>query len=165
MRDLAKIIKAKRGLEVTALEYGGWDHHINEGPVNGELGKKLSDVSGAIGAFVSDLGPKTMENVCVLVMSEFGRTVKENGNKGTDHGHGGFMLAIGGPLVGKNVYGKWTGLSEDQLYERRDLPAHTDFRVVFAETLKGVFRFDGIKEGLFPEYTVSSPPLDFMRTA
>jgi hypothetical protein len=163
MRDIAKIIKANRGLEVTALDYGGWDHHINEGPADGELGRKLADVSGSLGAFVDDLGPELIQHVLVLVMSEFGRTVRENGNKGTDHGHGGFMLAVGGRLNGGNVYGKWTSLNENDLYERRDLPVHTDFRVAFAESLHGLFGFDGIKLGLFPEYTPESPPLGSCR--
>lgn len=165
MRDVAKVIAARRGLEVAALDYGGWDHHIDEGPVSGQLAKKLTDVSGAIGAFVEDLGPKQMQKVLVLVMSEFGRAVKENGNRGTDHGHGGFMLAIGGKVQGGKVYGQWTGLETDKLYERRDLPVHTDFRVAFAEVLKGVFGYDAIKAGLFPNYTSKSPPLDFVKSA
>jgi uncharacterized protein (DUF1501 family) len=162
LRDIAKVIKANRGLEVTALDYGGWDHHINEGPIDGQLGKNLADVSASVGAFVNDLGPAAMEHVLILIMSEFGRTVKENGNRGTDHGHGGFMLAVGGRLNGKKVYGKWTGLEDNQLYQSRDLPVHTDFRDVFAETLKGVFKFDAIKAGLFPRYRPQTPPLDFI---
>lgn len=164
LRDVAKVIKANRGLEVTAIDYGGWDHHINEGPATGQLGRMLGDVSASLGAFFEDLDSEG-KNVCVLTMTEFGRTVKENGNQGTDHGHGGFMLAIGSMINGKQVFGKWTGLDENQLYERRDLPVHTDFRVVFAETLKALFDFDGIKDGLFPEYTSASPPLGFMSQA
>jgi uncharacterized protein (DUF1501 family) len=163
MRDIARLIKARRGLEVTALDYGGWDHHINEGPVNGQMARQLGDVSASIGAFVDDVGALLMKNVLILVMSEFGRTVKENDNNGTDHGHGGFMLAVGGRVNGKAVYGKWTGLADNQLYEKRDLPVHTDFRMVFAAALKGVFGFDGMKAGMFPEYTPDSPPLDYLR--
>ncbi len=136
LRDIAKVIKANRGLEVTALDIGGWDHHINEGPTNnGTLARMVGDVSASIGAFTDDLGP-LMSSVLILVMTEFGRTVRENGNRGTDHGHGGFMLAIGGGLTGKKVYGKWEGLADDKLNEHRDLPVHTDFRVVFAEGSK-----------------------------
>ena len=102
------------------------------GPVSGQLGRKLADVSGALGALMQDLGSELAKTTLVLVMSEFGRTVKENDNQGTDHGHGGFMLAIGGNLQGKQVYGRWTGLADEQLYERRDLPVHTDFRLVMA---------------------------------
>lgn len=165
MRDIAKLIKSRRGLEITALDYGGWDHHVNEGPINGQLGQKLEDVGATLGAFVEDLGPQLVKNVLVLVMSEFGRTVKENNNQGTDHGHGGFMLAVGGKVSGKRVYGKWHGLATKDLYEQRDLPVTTDFRGVFAEALQALFDFDGIKLGLFPEYTTVSPPLGLLQAS
>lgn len=161
MRQVAAILKADCGLEIAALDYNGWDHHVDEGPVEGNMARHLANVSAAIGAFTRDLGPR-MNRVLVLVMSEFGRTVGENGNAGTDHGHGGLMLAVGGRLDGKRVCGKWTGLEAGQLYEERDLPVHTDFRNVFAETLHRLFGFDGIKAGLFPEYTPASPPLEFL---
>lgn len=163
MRDIATTIKANRGLEVTALDYMGWDHHIDEGPIDGQLGKALGDASDSIGALTTDLGPKRMKNVLVLVMSEFGRTVRENGNKGSDHGHGGFMIAVGGSVNGGKVYGKWTDLEKDKLYEQRDLRVHTDFRLVFAETLLDLYGFDGMKLGMFPEYKPDSGPLDFLK--
>lgn len=163
LRDVAKVIKAERGLEVTALDIGGWDHHINEGPVDGELGRKLADVSASIGAFVEDLGPQRMENVLILVMSEFGRTVHENGTKGTDHGHGGFMFAVGGKVNGKKVYGKWNGLEDSALYQQRDLPVNDDFRTVFAEALQKMFKYDALKQGLFPEYVAQAEPLGLLR--
>jgi uncharacterized protein (DUF1501 family) len=165
MHDIAKLIKAERGLEVTALDYGGWDHHINEGPISGQLGKKLADVSGSLGAFVQDLGSELVKNTLVLVMSEFGRTAKENDNQGTDHGHGGFMLAIGGKVHGMQVYGKWTGLDENQLYDRRDLPVHTDFRLVFAEALRGLFGFDPAKAKLFPDFDPRAQALHYLQGA
>ncbi len=166
LRDISKVIIANQGLEVTALDIGGWDHHINQGPVDGQLGRKLGDVSASIGAFVENVGPERMKNVMILIMSEFGRTVRENGNRGSDHGHGGFMIAVGGPVKGGKVYGKWTGLDRDKLYQQRDLPVHTDFRLVFAETLNDLYGFDGIKLGLFPQYTAAaSGPLDFLRGA
>jgi uncharacterized protein (DUF1501 family) len=165
MRDIAKVIKAGRGLEVTALDYGGWDHHIDVGPVRGQLGKKLADVSAALGAFVGDLGSQLIKTTLVLVMSEFGRTVKENDNQGTDHGHGGFMLVIGGNLRGKQVHGRWTGLDEERLYERRDLPVHTDFRLVMAEVLRGHFGFDAGKARLFPGFSYTQEGLGFFHSA
>lgn len=165
MRDLAKLIKAQRGLEITALDYGGWDHHIDEGPVGGQLGRKLADVGNTLGAFMEDLGPQRAQKVMVVVMTEFGRTVRENANRGTDHGHGSFMLLVGGPLNGRRVYGRWTGLEQRQLNEGRDLPVHTDFRVVFAEVLKGLFGFDGFQRGMFPEYRPPTEPLGLTRTA
>ncbi|MHC4994520.1 MAG: DUF1501 domain-containing protein, partial [Planctomycetota bacterium] len=162
MKQVAKVLKANQGLQVTAMDYRGWDHHINEGPTDGELGTKLGDLSDGIAAFTDDVGEERMKKVLVLVMTEFGRTVRENGNNGTDHGHGGCMLAVGGSLNGGRVYGEWTDLRDKNLYKARDLPVHTDFRQVFAETLKGVFDFDGVKRGLFPEYTVDAPPLGFI---
>ncbi len=162
--DIAKIVNAERGLEIAALDYGGWDHHINQGPTDGQLGKKLGDVSDSIGAFVADVGEERMKKITILVMSEFGRTVRENGNEGSDHGHGGFMLAVGGSVKGGKVYGKWTGLEKDKLYQKRDLPVHTDFRLIFAETLKDMYGFDGMKLGMFPQYSPQSGPLDFLKT-
>lgn len=161
MRRIARLIKAGRGLEVAAVDYGGWDHHIDEGPINGNMAKHLRYLSDGVAAFVKDIGPR-IDHTTILVMSEFGRTVKENGNFGTDHGHGGVMLAIGGKVKGGQVYGRWTGLDPKHLYEQRDLPVHTDFRVVFAETLHRQFGFDAIREGLFPQYTSDSPPPGFM---
>jgi uncharacterized protein (DUF1501 family) len=163
MRDIAKLINARRGVEVTALDYGGWDHHIDVGPVDGQLGRKLADVSAGLAAFVQDLGSELIKTTLVLVMSEFGRTVKENDNQGTDHGHGGCMLAIGGNLQGKQVYGAWTGLDDNQLYQGRDLPVHTDFRLVFDEALRGHFGFDATKARLFPGFDYGAEPLRYVR--
>jgi uncharacterized protein (DUF1501 family) len=163
MRDIAKLIKADCGLEVAGLDYGGWDHHIQEGPLRGQMGRQLGDLSGGIGAFAEDLGQDRLQHVLVLVMTEFGRTVKENDNQGTDHGHGGFMLAVGGKIQGKQVHGRWTGLADDQLYENRDLPVHTDFRTVFAEVLQGMFGFDGLARKAFPGYAAPQPGLNFLR--
>jgi uncharacterized protein (DUF1501 family) len=96
-------------------------------------------------------------------MSEFGRTAKENGTNGTDHGHGGFMLAMGGMVKGKEVYGKYTGLEPQQLYQKRDLPVNTDFRVVMGEALANLFNFDPIKYKFFPEFkTQGVQPLNFL---
>lgn len=162
MCDIAKLIKAGCGLEVAGLDYGGWDHHVQEGPLHGQMGRQLGDLSAGIGAFADDLGPNMFQQVLVLVMSEFGRTVKENDNQGTDHGHGGFMLVVGGKVHGKQVYGRWTGLADDQLYEARDLPVHTDFRAVFAETLQGMFGFDGFTRKMFPDFAPTDLPLNFL---
>ncbi|MCC7475203.1 MAG: DUF1501 domain-containing protein [Pirellulales bacterium] len=162
MRDVAKLIKSQCGLEIAAVDYGGWDHHINVGPLDGQLGKRLSDVSGTLGAFVADLGPAMMRKTTILVMSEFGRTVRENNNQGTDHGHGGLMLVVGGSLNGRKTYGEWLGLEESKLYQRRDLPVLTDFRIVFAELLKGVFGYDGLSRKMFESYEPKQELLGFM---
>lgn len=162
MQQIARVIKANKGLEIAAVDYNGWDHHTDEGPLNGNMAGHLAKVSAGIGAFTEDLG-KRMDRVLILVMSEFGRTVKENGNIGTDHGHGGLMFAVGGMVNGRQVLGKWTGLDPARLYEKRDLPVHTDFRNIFAETLHKLHGYDGIKAGIFPEYSRANSPLDFMR--
>src|SRR5262249_45322046 len=99
-----------------------------------QLANRLRDLGLALAAFTQDLGSK-MADVTVVTMSEFGRTAAENGNRGTDHGHGNAMIVLGGGVRGGRVYGKWPGLSRDRLYEGRDLAVTTDFRDVFSEIL------------------------------
>ena len=130
------MIKADVGLEVAFAETGNWDHHAQEGAAVGQLANRLADFSGGIAALVRDLGDR-MNDVMILTMSEFGRTVAENGNRGTDHGHGNAMMMIGGGVRGGKVYGKWPGLAREQRYEGRDLAVTTDFRTVFAEVAGG----------------------------
>jgi len=134
LREVAKLIKADVGLEVVFVDIGGWDHHAGEGGVRGALANRLRDFSGGLRAFHDDLGDR-IEDVVIVTMSEFGRTVKENGNGGTDHGHGNVMLALGGPVQGGQVYGRWPGLEREQLYEARDLAITTDFRTVLGEVV------------------------------
>ena len=121
------------GLEVAFAESGNWDHHANEGP---QIANRLDDFASGIAAFAQDLGDR-MADVVVLTMSEFGRTVAENGARGTDHGHGNAMLLLGGNVKGGKIYGKWPGLEREQRYEGRDLAITTDFRDVFSEALRG----------------------------
>jgi len=162
LSDLAKLIKADRGLEIAALDYGGWDHHAFQGGTRGAMSNMLGDVSAALAAFVEDLGPR-MNRVLVLFMSEFGRTANENGTNGTDHGHGGHMLAVGGMVKGRKVYGKWTGLDKRSLNQGRDMPVHTDFRQVFAESLRDLYDFDAFENNFFPGYNHRAKPLDFLK--
>jgi uncharacterized protein (DUF1501 family) len=133
LKQIAQLIKADVGLEVAFAETGDWDHHAQEGGANGLLANRLA---GGIAALVRDLGDR-MNDVMVLTMSEFGRTVAENGNRGTDHGHGNAMMIIGGGVRGGKVYGKWPGLAREQRHEGRDLAVTTDFRTVFAEVAGG----------------------------
>lgn len=132
LRQIAQLIKSDIGLEVAFADVGGWDTHVNQGGVQGQLANRLSDFAQAIAALTTDLGDR-MEDVVVLTMSEFGRMVRQNGNGGTDHGHAGAMFVIGGPVKGKRVLGRWPGLAPEQLFEGRDLALTTDFRSVFAE--------------------------------
>jgi uncharacterized protein (DUF1501 family) len=136
LRQIAQLIKADVGLEVAVAETGNWDHHAQEGAAVGQLANRLADFSGGIAALVRDLGDR-MNDVMILTMSEFGRTVAENGNRGTDHGHGNAMMMIGGGVRGGKVYGRWPGLAREQRYEGRDLAVTTDFRTVFAEAAGG----------------------------
>jgi uncharacterized protein (DUF1501 family) len=133
LKQIAQLIKADMGLEVAFAESGNWDHHANEGP---QIANRLDDFASGIAAFAQDLGDR-MADVVVLTMSEFGRTVAENGARGTDHGHGNAMLLLGGNVKGGKIYGKWPGLEREQRYEGRDLAITTDFRDVFSEALRG----------------------------
>ena len=128
MRQIAQIIKSDLGLEVAFAELGNWDHHANEGSTTGQIANRLDEFAGGIAAFARDLGDR-MQDVMLITMSEFGRTVRENGNRGTDHGHGNAMLILGGNVKGGKVYGKWPGLDRAALPGPR-LAITTDFRNV-----------------------------------
>jgi uncharacterized protein (DUF1501 family) len=134
LRQLAQLIKANVGVQVAFADIGGWDHHVNEGNTQGQIANVLGDFSQSITAFWTDLGDLG-EDTVVVTMSEFGRTARENGNRGTDHGHANVMFVLGGPVRGGKVYGRWPGLDESQLYEGRDLAVTTDFRLVLSEVV------------------------------
>jgi uncharacterized protein (DUF1501 family) len=136
MLQIAQLIKADVGLEIAFAELGGWDHHVNEGGVEGPLANLLGELGRGVDAFVRDLDDR-MGDVVVVTLSEFGRTVAENGNRGTDHGHANALFVLGGPVRGGRVYGEWPGLAPEQLYEGRDLALTTDFRDVLGEVLGG----------------------------
>ena len=151
--QIAQLIKAGVGLEVAFTDIDGWDTHVNQGNSRGQLGNLLQQFSSGIAALHQDLGQR-MDDVVVLTMSEFGRTVRENGNRGTDHGHANAMFVVGNSVRGGKVYGSWPGLKSDQLYEGRDLALTTDFRDVFGEIAT---RHLGSKEPrtIFPGYSLS----------
>jgi uncharacterized protein (DUF1501 family) len=150
LRQLAQLIKANLGVQVAFADIGGWDHHVNEGSTQGQLANVLGDFSQSLSAFWTDLGDLG-EDTVVVTMSEFGRTARENGNRGTDHGHANVMFVMGGPIKGGKVYGRWPGLDQSQLYEGRDLAVTTDFRNVLSE---GVYRHLGNANlgGVFPGF-------------
>ncbi|MEP6961789.1 MAG: DUF1501 domain-containing protein [Acidobacteriota bacterium] len=127
--QIARLIKSGVGLEVAFADMGGWDTHANE---TAQLQNLLGQFSAALAAFHRDLGDG-MQDVCVVTMSEFGRTAKENGARGTDHGHANVMFAFGAGVQGGKVYGEWPGLRPEQLYQERDLAMTTDFRDVLGE--------------------------------
>ena len=159
LRQLAQLIKANLGVQVAFADIGGWDHHVNEGAAEGQLANVLGDFSQSIAAFWTDLGDLG-EDTVVVTMSEFGRTARENGNRGTDHGHANVMFVLGGPVKGGKVYGRWPGLDQSQLYEGRDLALTTDFRQVIGEA---VTRHLGNKNlaAVFPGY--DNPQAKFLR--
>jgi uncharacterized protein (DUF1501 family) len=132
LKQIAQLTKAGVGLEVAFADIGGWDTHVNQGAAQGQLAARLDDFARSVAALVTDLDDR-MADIVVLTMSEFGRAVAENGNRGTDHGHGNAMMVIGGGVRGGRVYGKWPGLAIDRRYEGRDLAVTTDFRDVFGE--------------------------------
>jgi uncharacterized protein (DUF1501 family) len=152
LRQIAQLSKAGVGMEVAFADLGGWDTHVNQGGAQGQLATRLDDFGGSIAALVTDLGDRMADTV-VLTMSEFGRAVNENGNRGTDHGHGNAMMVIGGGVRGGAVYGRWPGLARERRYEGRDLAVTTDFRDVFAEI---VVRHLGLADArpIFPRYDV-----------
>ncbi|MBI3493132.1 MAG: DUF1501 domain-containing protein [Acidobacteria bacterium] len=152
LRQIAQLTKANLGLEVAFADIGGWDTHVNQGAAQGQLANRLDDFSRSIAALVVDLGDRMADTV-ILTMSEFGRAVNENGNRGTDHGHGNAMIVIGGDVRGGRVYGRWPGLAVEQRYERRDLAVTTDFRDVFGEI---VVRHLGVANAgpIFPGYAI-----------
>ena len=156
MRQIAQLIKANIGLEVAFADMQGWDTHVGQGAEQGQLAARLREFGGALAAFAQDLGDR-MADVVVLTMSEFGRTVGENGNRGTDHGHATAMLVLGGGVRGGRVHGRWPGLARERLFEARDLAVTTDFRTLFSEVAS---RHLGVSvASLFPGWKTSEPPL------
>jgi uncharacterized protein (DUF1501 family) len=142
LKQIAQLLKADVGVEVAFTDVGGWDHHAGEGGVQGQLSQRLRELSNGLSAFHQDLGPR-MQDVVLLTMTEFGRTARENGNRGTDHGHASVSFIMGGAVRGGKVLGKFPGLAPDRLYEGRDLALTTDFRDLVSEVL---VRHMGVKD-------------------
>ncbi len=157
LRQIAQLMKSNYGVEAAFADVDGWDHHHNEGGVQGQLANRLHDFSASLAAFWTDLGDEA-ENTVLVTMSEFGRTARQNGTGGTDHGHANVMFVMGGPVRGGHVYGRWPGLAPEQLYQDRDLAVTTDFRRVLSEAayktiraqdLSRVFPGSGMQPNLF----------------
>ncbi|HEV7844446.1 MAG TPA: DUF1501 domain-containing protein [Pyrinomonadaceae bacterium] len=152
--QIAQLIKAGVGLEIAFTDVGGWDTHVNQGNARGQLAFRLTEFGAGIAALVADLG-KLMDDVLILTMSEFGRTARENGNRGTDHGHANSMFVIGNNVRGGRVFGDWPGLKSDKLYEGRDLALTTDFRDVFSEIASRHLGNANLQT-VFPGYALST---------
>ena len=159
LKQLTQLIKANLGVQVAFADIGGWDHHVNEGSTQGQIANVLRDFSQSLSAFWTDLGDLA-EDTVVVTMSEFGRTARENGNRGTDHGHANVMFVMGGTVKGGKVYGRWPGLDQSQLYEGRDLAVTTDFRRVLGEA---VYQHLGNKslDAVFPGF--ENKPSGFLK--
>jgi uncharacterized protein (DUF1501 family) len=156
LRQIAQLIKANVGVQVAFAEVDGWDTHANQGNAKGVLGNRLGQFGQALAALHNDLGDR-MADVVVVTMSEFGRTVHQNGNRGTDHGHGTCFFAMGGSIKGGKVYGDWPTLAPDKLFQGRDLPVTTDFRDVFGEIVSRHFSVPmADMPTLFPQYAVDA---------
>ena len=151
LADTYTLINANVGLEVACIEMGGWDNHIQEGTIYGDLSRQLDELVQGITAFVSDLGSR-MEHVLIMTVSEFGRRVAENNSSGTDHGHGNAMFLMGGGVLGGKVYGTWPTLAPNKLVGSGDLAVTTDYRDVFAEVLKNRMGNPNAA-AIFPDYT------------
>ncbi|HVE64877.1 MAG TPA: DUF1501 domain-containing protein [Mycobacteriales bacterium] len=151
LQEIAQLIKARVGLEAATLDLNGWDMHSAMGtPDSGLMADHLEDFAGGLGAFYTDLGP-LMATTTVVTMSEFGRTVAENGSNGTDHGHGNVMFAMGGGIRGGKIYGQWPTLEKAELDKQGDLRATTDYRDVLAEIVRQRMRNGRLSE-VFPRY-------------
>ena len=134
LRQIAQLVKADLGVEVAFVETGGWDHHAAQGAVSGQLALRLRDLGASLAAFQHDLGVRG-DDVVLVTLTEFGRTVRENGNRGTDHGHGTAMMVMGGTTKGGKILGNWPTLDPAKRFEGRDLAVTTDFRDLFGEIL------------------------------
>ena len=152
LQQIAQLIKAGVGLEIAFADVGGWDTHVNQGGVAGQLAQRLDDFGRAIAALVTDLGDR-MADVVLVTLSEFGRMAKQNGDAGTDHGHAGAIFVLGGAVKGGQVLGRWPGLAREQLFEGRDLALTTDFRTVLWEVVERHLEARSV-ERVFPGFSV-----------
>lgn len=129
---LAGLMRNDPNIQLAFVALGGWDTHANQGAAGGQLANRLMPLGQGLAVLADRLGP-LFDDTVVVVMSEFGRTARENGNGGTDHGHGNVMWVMGGTVRGGKVYGDWEGVADEKLNEGRDLPVTTDFRSVLAQ--------------------------------
>lgn len=157
-QQLARLIRHDPGIRLAFLQLGGWDTHVNQGSSQGQLARALQSLSEGLAALHEGLG-SAFADTAIVVMSEFGRTVHENGDAGTDHGHGNVMWLMGGALQGGRVLGRWPGLGNSQLYQKRDLAVTTDFRDVLAHVLASHFGLaDAAIARVFPARPANAAP-------
>lgn len=154
--DTARLGRLMRGdprIRLSFLAVGGWDTHINQGSGTGQLANRLAPLSDGLATLAAELGPAFNDTV-IVVVSEFGRTFKENGNGGTDHGHGNAIWLLGGNVRGRKIYGQWPGINAAALNEGRDLAVTTDFRTVLALLAEKHMRTgDASLQKIFPQFS------------
>jgi uncharacterized protein (DUF1501 family) len=145
------------------LAVSGWDTHANQGAAAGQLAGLLSPFAQGMSALSQSLGPAYAETV-IVVISEFGRTVAQNGNAGTDHGHGNIMWLMGGPVAGGKVQGEWPGLDDGALHEGRDLAVVTDYRTVLAQVCERHLQLsDADLSDVFPGMPKQTKPIQLIK--
>jgi len=158
LAQTAQLIKSGAGLELATINSGGWDTHQNQGGATGGMANRLRNFSDGIAAFHQDMG-NLMSDVMVLTMTEFGRTSRENGSRGTDHGHASAWFALGGGVNG-GIYGTWPGLAEQQLERGRYLAQATDFRDIYSEIMNR--HLGNSSTAIVPNY--NADPIGFLRS-
>lgn len=154
LKTLSRLLRLELGLRVATVDMGGWDTHKYQGVgVDGSFANQVAQLSEALDTFENDLrenAPNVHARTTVVVMTEFGRRLRENANRGTDHGHGGVFFAFGAGVKGGSVLGKWPGLATEKLYERADVAVANDFRQCLGEIVEARF---GAKAGvIFPGF-------------
>ena len=150
LKQTAMLIKAEVGLEISAIDLGGWDTHFAQGSTSGLMPNLMKDLADGLAAFHADMADH-MQQLTTVTMSEFGRRALENGSLGTDHGHGSMMMVLGGNVNGGKVHGEWPGLGEGQLIGPGDLAVTTDYRDVLSEILQKRLNNPAL-EAIFPQY-------------
>ena len=159
---LAQLMRRDPNVQLAFLALGGWDTHVNQGGARGQLANRLQPLGQGLAELATRLGP-TFDDTTILVISEFGRTARQNGTGGTDHGHGNVMWALGGNIAGGKVYGRWPGIDPSALNEGRDLAVTTDFRQVLAGVcMRNLGLPDSKLASVFPGFDAA--PLDIART-
>jgi uncharacterized protein (DUF1501 family) len=160
---IARLIQRDPGIVLACVSLGGWDTHVNQGAADGRLANHLKPLGDGLAEFKRRLGA-AYDDTVILVVSEFGRTARENGDGGTDHGHGNVMWLMGGRVRGGCVYGRWSGLAAEELYQGRDLAVTTDFREPIAQVLKTHLRLSTTQiERIFPQRPADTGSLNLIK--
>ena len=160
---LGRLMRGNPAIRLGFIAVGGWDTHTNQGNGAGQLANRLRPLADGLNTLAKELGPAFNDTV-IVVMSEFGRTFRENGNGGTDHGHGNAMWLLGGNIRGRTIYGHWPGIDDKALNEGRDLAITTDFRTVLATLAEKHMRIgDGALQRVFPQFAgTANQQLNFL---